>query len=168
MPKIYGVLCTINDHAKIFISDLKKFMGSLFHEESVKKSDWAWILLIFLCAVGYRIYFVFTKPMGYDETLTYLYFASKPINYIISNYWNPSNHIFHTVWVHVFYKLFGRADPWVLRMPAFISGCLVLVLAYVVSRAFYKDKKAALWHWRWWGSRGVRFFIPPIPVATGF
>ena len=59
-----------------------------------------------------------TQPMRYDESVTYLYFASQSWTTVVSSYTYPNNHVFHSLLVKAFATILGD-DPWVLRsLPA--------------------------------------------------
>ena len=56
--------------------------------------------------------------MRYDESVTYLYFASQSWMTVVSSYTYPNNHVFHSLLVKAFATVLGD-DPWVLRsLPA--------------------------------------------------
>ncbi|NQT06173.1 MAG: glycosyltransferase family 39 protein [Candidatus Omnitrophica bacterium] len=99
------------------------------------------LFIILMLGIGIRIYLL-NQPMRYDEAVTFLRFASKPLYFGLSNYFSTNNHLFHTFLVHISYLLFGDA-LWAIRLPAFISGVLIIPASYVVIRAFY-NKHAAL------------------------
>ncbi len=94
--------------------------------------------LLFICLASslLRFYFSAIIAMRYDESFTFITYASQPFHYIITNYAFPNNHIFHTVLVRCAYLLFGNA-PWVLRLPALVSGILLVPASYVTARYFY-------------------------------
>ena len=75
-----------------------------------------WTLpLIVLVAIGalLRLYYL-RQPMRYDESVTYLYFASQSWTTVVSSYTYPNNHVFHSLLVKAFATVLGD-DPWVLR-----------------------------------------------------
>ena len=57
------------------------------------------------------------SPIRFDETHTFLRWARRSWLDVISDYRQPNNHIFHTMWVHLSYKLFG-SGPAAIRAPA--------------------------------------------------
>jgi len=103
--------------------------------------------LIGLCgvAVAIRLFFLF-QPIRYDEAFTFLNYASKPF-YVGLVYYEPNNHVFHTVLVHAASRLFGD-QLWAIRLPAFFAGLLVIPVAYGVARVLY-DKDVAIWTAGW-------------------
>jgi len=73
-------------------------------------------------------------PMRYDESVTFLSFASRGWEHVTSNYQTPNNHVFHSLLVGWFTAWWGD-HPIVIRLPAFVAGCaLVPVTAWVGSR----------------------------------
>ncbi len=79
-------------------------------------------------------------PMRYDESVTYLTYASQGWMQVISGYATPNNHVFHTMLVALVTDWWGNA-PYIIRLPAFLAGCaLVPVSAWVATKLF--DRKA--------------------------
>ncbi|MGH3025049.1 MAG: glycosyltransferase family 39 protein, partial [Gaiellaceae bacterium] len=93
------------------------------------------LALIVLAAVLVRLDFLF-QPMRYDESGTYVHYASEPFYIGLSAYTAPNNHLFHTLLVHISTVLFGNA-PWAIRLPAFVAGVLVVPAAYLAGRLLY-------------------------------
>jgi hypothetical protein len=69
------------------------------------------------------------RPMGNDESATFLYYASKPLLLALTIYGSPNNHLLHTALMHMSSALFGDAE-WALRLPAFIAGVAMIPLTY--------------------------------------
>lgn len=70
-------------------------------------------------------------PMRYDETVTYLSYASQGWEHITTSYQNPNNHVFHSLLVGWLTGWLG-SGPFIIRFPAFVAGCaLVPVAAWV-------------------------------------
>jgi 4-amino-4-deoxy-L-arabinose transferase-like glycosyltransferase len=81
------------------------------------------------------------KSIAYDEAYTFIHFASRAFKHILADYSAPNNHIFHTLLVGIAYRLFG-GQPWVLRLPAFIAGILMIPAMYVTARRFFSSSQA--------------------------
>jgi 4-amino-4-deoxy-L-arabinose transferase-like glycosyltransferase len=81
------------------------------------------------------------KYIAYDEAYTFIHFASRPFKHILADYSAPNNHIFHTLLVSIAYRLFG-GQPWVLRLPAFIAGTLIIPVMYITARRFFSPAQA--------------------------
>jgi len=111
---------------------------------ALKKEDLPhFLILIFLFLEGFALRFAFLfQPMCFDESVTYLAYALHPLSYGLSCYVYPNNHLFNTFLVHFTTKIFGNS-PWVIRLPAFIAGVLIIPLSYLVVRKLF-DKNAAI------------------------
>ena len=95
-----------------------------------------------VCAVLVRLDFLF-QPMRYDESVTYVHYASRPFYIGATTYTAPNNHVLHTLLVHVSTALFGGA-PWAIRLPAFLAGVLLVPASYVAARLLYGRVAALL------------------------
>jgi hypothetical protein len=84
---------------------------------------------------------VINNPIAYDEAYTFINFASRPFKHILADYSAPNNHIFHTILVGLAYRLFG-GQPWVLRLPAFMAGILMVPVMYLTARRFFSRPHA--------------------------
>lgn len=84
-----------------------------------------------------------TQPMRYDESVTYLYFASQSWTTVVSSYTYPNNHVFHSLLVKAFATVLGD-DPWVLRLPAFIAGVAMIPATYAVGRRLFGSDAALI------------------------
>jgi hypothetical protein len=93
-------------------------------------------------AIALRLDFLF-QPMRYDESVTYIHYASRPWYIALTAYTGPNNHVFHSLLVHVSTALFG-GEPWAIRLPAFIAGVLLVPATYVAGRAIYDASTALL------------------------
>jgi uncharacterized membrane protein len=81
------------------------------------------------------------QSIAYDEAYTFIHFASRPFKHILADYSAPNNHIFHTILVGIAYRLFG-GQPWVLRLPAFTAGILMIPAMYITARRFFSQYQA--------------------------
>jgi 4-amino-4-deoxy-L-arabinose transferase-like glycosyltransferase len=100
------------------------------------------ITLVFLTLLGALVRILeLQRPMGSDESASWIYYASKPMVIGLTIYGSPNNHPLHTVLMHISGALFGDAE-WALRLPALIAGVLMIPLTYVVGRAI--DERGAL------------------------
>jgi uncharacterized membrane protein len=112
--------------------------------EAVRRDENSHLAALFLVLIGalvVRIWFLF-QPIRYDEAFTFLQFASKPLYRGLSDYSYPNNHPFHTLLVHIAFRIFGN-EPWVIRLPAFCAGILTVAASYVATRMVF-DKRSAL------------------------
>jgi 4-amino-4-deoxy-L-arabinose transferase-like glycosyltransferase len=83
-------------------------------------------------------FFLINQPIQYDEAYTFIHYASQSLTSILANYSAPNNHIFHTILVAMAYHLFG-GSPWILRLPAFLAGVLMVPAAYLAARRFFAN-----------------------------
>jgi hypothetical protein len=100
------------------------------------------LVLITVLGIFFRYAFLW-KPMGHDETYTFMAFASRGLRYVITDYHLPNNHVFHTVLVNLAYQLFGDS-PAAIRLPAFLAGIMLIPATYIVARLFYHTMIALL------------------------
>ena len=97
--------------------------------------------LVTVAAVLVRLEFLF-QPMRYDESVTFVHYASRPWYIALTTYTAPNNHVFHSELAQLTTAVFGGA-PWAVRLPAFMAGILLVPATYVAGRALY-GKHAAL------------------------
>jgi hypothetical protein len=81
------------------------------------------------------------QSIAYDEAYTFIHFASRAFKHILADYSAPNNHIFHTILVGIAYRLLG-GQPWVLRLPAFSAGVLMIPAMYFAARRFFCSSQA--------------------------
>lgn len=93
------------------------------------------VILVFAAGIFLRIRHL-GRAVRFDEAWTYMEFASRPLVVAVSNYHVPNNHLLHTVLVHFSTRLFGHT-LFGLRFPAFVIGCLVILVSWFVTRALY-------------------------------
>ena len=98
--------------------------------------------LVTVGALLVRLDFLF-QPMRYDESGTFIHYASKPLYVGLTSYTAPNNHLFHTLLVHISYLMFGN-EPWAIRLPALVAGVLLVPATYVAARALYGRHAALL------------------------
>jgi len=84
------------------------------------------------------------EPIRHDEAYTYISYARlSPLN-AISQYTLPNNHLLHTLMVKLSTTVFNPWEEWVIRLPALISGML-LVAAMFVFAFRQRDWQTGLW-----------------------
>jgi len=74
-----------------------------------------------------------SQPMREDESLSFLFYASKPLIFAISVVRNNNNHLLHTVLVHFSCAVLG-SSPWAIRLPACAAGVMMIPAAYLWAR----------------------------------
>jgi hypothetical protein len=97
--------------------------------------------LVTAIAVAVRLEFLF-QPMRYDESVTYVHYASRPWYIALTTYTAPNNHVLHSLLAHVSTAVLGD-EPWAIRLPALLAGILLVPATYVAARALY-GRHAAL------------------------
>ena len=107
----------------------------LFLPEKDPRSVWIGVGLITLIGFSLRIIDL-NQSIAYDEAYTFIHFASREFKHILADYSAPNNHIFHTILVGIAYRLFG-GQAWVLRLPAFLAGILMITATYITARRFF-------------------------------
>lgn len=88
-----------------------------------------------LAAILVRMEFLF-QPMRYDESGTYVHYASEPLYIGLTTYTAPNNHLLNTFLIHLSTGVFGD-HPWAIRLPAFLAGILLVPATYLAGRLVY-------------------------------
>jgi 4-amino-4-deoxy-L-arabinose transferase-like glycosyltransferase len=88
----------------------------------------AGLLLILLLAIALRLPRL-VESLWYDEIASYILYAAKGLWYVVSNYHDPSNHIFHSVllWASVESVAWLGSIELAFRVPALIASLLLIV-----------------------------------------
>src|ERR1043165_2842803 len=101
-----------------------------------------YLILVAITGIGFILRILdINQSIAYDEAYTFIQYASKPFKYILADYSAPNNHIFHTILMGIAYRLFG-AQPWILRLPAFSAGVLMIPAIYLAARRFFSPPQA--------------------------
>ncbi|UCD88155.1 MAG: glycosyltransferase family 39 protein [Desulfobacterales bacterium] len=129
------------------VTSMSCFLGKVKQDfvRALTKEQKTHLIAFFSILIGSIIVrgFFLARPMGYDEAWTFEAYASKPLLVGLSYYSGPNNHLFHTFLVHLSYLLAGN-KPWVIRLPAFFAGVLLVPISYILSRIFYNKHVAIL------------------------
>lgn len=83
------------------------------------------------------------RTVGYDEAYTFIHFASRSLQIIITDYSAPNNHVFHSLLVSLAYHILGN-HIWVLRLPALLAGVLTIPAVYMAGKAIYSRSAGLL------------------------
>ena len=119
---------------------LRAILEHLFLPE--KDPRYIFIILGIITLIGFFLRIIdLNQSIAYDEAYTFIHFASRPFKHILADYSAPNNHIFHTILVGIAYRLFG-GQAWVLRLPAFIAGILMIPAMYIAARRFFSQYQA--------------------------
>ncbi|MDQ6802049.1 MAG: glycosyltransferase family 39 protein [Acidobacteriota bacterium] len=92
------------------------------------------VVVLTVAAAIVRLPMLVSRPMGTDESASFIYYASHPLWVPITIYGSPNNHVLHSVLMHIAWTLFGSAE-WALRLPAFLAGIAIIPLTYIAARA---------------------------------
>lgn len=79
----------------------------------------------------------------YDEAFTCVFYAPKPVAFILSDYTWPNNHLLHTLLVKISMAVFGT-HLWSVRLPALLAGIFSMPLFYLFVRAMFNRYVALL------------------------
>ena len=142
-------LLGFRDRAKIvieaFLSSIRAFIFRMRREIreialSIKpsKSDLGPLIILFgIIALGIFFRYAYLwRPMGHDETYTFMAFASRGLRYSVTDYHLPNNHVFHTILVNLAFQLFGDS-PAIIRLPTFLAGILIIPATYLVGKKIF-------------------------------
>ena len=100
-----------------------------------------WILgAITLTGIVMRIWKI-NEPVAYDEAYTFIYFATKPFQQILSDYSAPNNHILNTILVSLSFRLLG-GHIWIVRLPAFLAGTLSIPAGFFAARRIFNSNQS--------------------------
>ncbi|MFH0953931.1 MAG: hypothetical protein V1873_06345 [Verrucomicrobiota bacterium] len=102
---------------------------------------WVLVAAFVILGVAVRISYL-SQPMRFDEATTVMQYARSPWYVIATDYSQPNNHIFHTLLVHLALRL--GPLPWIVRLPAFLSGVALLVASYLLARAYWGSLPAVM------------------------
>ena len=90
-----------------------------------------WLALLLLMALGMWVRWRFIEgPMRYDEAFTVWRYSTNSFSAAVASYSTPNNHIFHTVLVHLAYRITGDMAPAIVRLPAFLGGVMLIPLGF--------------------------------------
>ena len=81
-------------------------------------------------------------PITYDEQRTFIHYGLASLGEIASTYDDPNNHVLHSLAVGVARRAGGWSLP-VLRLPAFVSFCLLLPAVWWFARKEFGPTAAA-------------------------
>ena len=100
------------------------------------------LLVFFAMGVALRSAYLM-QPMRYDESFTYIAFVARPIPVGLSWYPYPNNHLLNTLLSHFSTGILGN-EPWIIRLPSFIAGILIIPATYLVVRKLYNKQSAII------------------------
>ena len=129
--------------AKISAISIRNDLKHIFQSTYTLDDKWTILALIGVTVIGIFIRLIqINNAVGYDEAYTFIHFASRSLQVILTDYSAPNNHIFHSLMVYIGYHIFGN-HVWALRLPAFLAGVLTIPAIYMAGKVIY-GKNAAL------------------------
>lgn len=84
-----------------------------------------------------------TQPVGFDEAITYVFFASRGFIDALSDYAIPNNHILHTLLMHAVHSAGGRSAA-LLRLPALLAGISAIPAACWLAQRLFRSNTVAV------------------------
>ncbi|MGB8984233.1 MAG: glycosyltransferase family 39 protein [Anaerolineales bacterium] len=132
------------NHAHSNEADPSLSLRGVFYRLFLREKDPPYLFLILgaITLIGFALRMLdIHKSIAYDEAYTFIHFASRPFRHILADYSAPNNHIFHTILVGIAYRLLG-GQAWVLRLPAFTAGVLMIPAMYLTARRFFSAAQA--------------------------
>jgi uncharacterized membrane protein len=123
---------------------LRRDISAVWHDFwKVRENVWLTVGIGAVTAIGFALRFVhLSDPIAYDEAYSYLYYAARPLRYIVTDYSAPNNHILNSLLMALSTHLLGN-QPWVVRLPAFLAGVLCIPATYAAGRGLY-DRRIGL------------------------
>ena len=102
------------------------------------------LICIFVLGFCLRFYGLDRDLGDGDEAAMLLYFGFSSFKYIVTNYFDPNNHIFHTLLVRLMSNIFGDDNVVAIRFPSFIFGFAGLWMIYIVAKKLFNSKIALI------------------------
>jgi 4-amino-4-deoxy-L-arabinose transferase-like glycosyltransferase len=129
--------------AKISTISIRNDLNRIYQATFSLDDKWTILALFGVTVIGIFIRLIqINSAVGYDEAYTFIHFASRSLQVILTDYSAPNNHIFHSLLVYIVYHIFGN-HIWALRLPAFLAGVLTIPAIYMAGKVIY-GKNAAL------------------------
>ena len=120
--------------ARTLWADLRR-LSSVFNPLPDSRAYRLALLAVIAAGVLVRLPFL-DRAVIHDEAYTVETWASGSLRYAVEDYHLPNNHIFHTLLVRVVFNTLG-SQPWMVRLPAFLAGALLIPLGYAFARRLY-------------------------------
>jgi hypothetical protein len=115
----------------------------------------AGVVAIIFLAIVFRMENA-NSPMKHDEAYTYITF-SRSLFSAMTDYSKPNNHILHSILVFFSTRIFGKG-AWVVRLPAFLAGVLLVPASYWLASRLY-DR---------WTALGTAFLVAWFPPLVAY
>jgi hypothetical protein len=147
-----GAIALAGISAALFLLPAKAWGERLLRDfQQVRSSwstDWAWdarstalLALWGALGLGLRVEHL-ADGINADEAYTWVYFASRTLVDIVSDYSQPNNHVLHTILLHLVAG--SEVDATSLRIPAFVAGMFLIPAVYGLTSRLTGDSAAGL------------------------
>ena len=119
------------------------------HSSPVKNDDdpaargYGIVLVLLLVAATILRFFALNDGIWYDEVVTLVEYAQRPILEIVSTYNSPNQHFLFSVLARISIVTFGE-HTWSLRLPAAVFGVLSIWALYAFGRNIVGRREALL------------------------
>jgi hypothetical protein len=98
---------------------------------------WHLLALAAIVAIGLAVRLEFLGlAMRFDESVTFLSFASQHLSAALASFPSPNNHFLNTLLIHFAWRAFGN-HPEVIRLPALVAGVAIVPAIYVAGGMLY-------------------------------
>lgn len=114
------------------LSDLRSALGGW----KLKGGRDSWLTLTLIILGGGLRLSDLPQPMAYDESYSYVNFASQPLHLALGDYNSTNNHLFNTLLMLVCDRLFGQRE-WALRLPVLTFAVALLPAVWMWSRRWF-------------------------------
>lgn len=137
---VIRVVSSFFKDARMFLSNIYKETKEWFAEEYLRSVPALFLFIII--GTGIRLAFL-SQPVSYDEAITFVYFGSRTLLDVVTDYSIPNNQIFHTVLVKLS-TMIGGIEPLIMRLPAFLAGLLIIPFSYWLMRRLFNNATALI------------------------
>lgn len=102
-----------------------------------RKQSFIILSLLLALGAGLRWHKLDRGLGGGDEAGMLLHYGYLPLNHILTQYFEASNHIFHTILTHLMIMAFGEDNEIAIRFPVFAFGVACLWMIYKTAYALF-------------------------------
>lgn len=140
--------CFAGESRSLFFHSLGRLPGRFCHDFKPFLRDFAsafhcdkkeiFLLLLILAAGTIVRAMQLKSPLLHDEAYSMAIWGRSDLLFAISDYHLPNNHVFHSVLINLIYHHIGKSVA-LLRMPVFLSGCLLILSVWLLGKQFYNN-----------------------------
>ncbi|MHC1772007.1 MAG: glycosyltransferase family 39 protein [Flexilinea sp.] len=118
-----------------YVHDFNRFRKSVSNLFHLEKIEFIYLLIILITGLAVRLIMI-NRPMTHDESYSVFIWGSSSLRHTTNDYHLPNNHIFHSILVNLIYHTLGKT-PALVRLPALISGWLMIPFAFLLGKKLY-------------------------------